>query len=330
MKVIDMHCDTIGEIYRRRCSGENIGLASNPLQIDLEKLKAGNYGLQNFGLFTYLKETNRPTEFAMEMLDTFYTEMEANQDKISPVTTWKEIEDNWNHGRLSALLTIEEGAVCRGSLNILRDFYRLGVRMMTLTWNFENELAFPNRVIWEGPMAGTVVPETEKGLTETGIAFVEEMDRIGMILDISHLGDAGIYDVFRYSKKPFVASHSNARAVASHPRNLTDDMIRKLSERGGVMGINFGGIFLRDFPNEDDACSRIDDMIRHIKHIRQVGGIQCIGIGTDFDGVGGAMEIESAAFMQKLAEAMEKAGFTVSEIEDVFYRNVLRVYRERL
>ena len=329
MKVIDMHCDTIGEIYRRRCSGENIGLASNPLQIDLEKLKAGNYGLQNFGLFTYLKETDRPTEFAMEMLDTFYTEMEANQDKISPVTTWKEIEDNWNHGRLSALLTIEEGAVCRGSLNILRDFYRLGVRMMTLTWNFENELAFPNRVIWEGPMAGTVVPETEKGLTETGIAFVEEMDRIGMILDISHLGDAGIYDVFRYSKKPFVASHSNARAVASHPRNLTDDMIRKLSERG-VMGINFGGIFLRDFPNEDDACSRIDDMIRHIKHIRQVGGIQCIGIGTDFDGVGGAMEIESAAFMQKLAEAMEKAGFTVSEIEDVFYRNVLRVYRERL
>lgn len=330
MKVIDMHCDTIGEIYRRRCSGENIGLASNPLQIDLEKLKAGNYGLQNFGLFTYLKETDRPTEFAMEMLDTFYTEMEANQDKISPVTTWKEIEDNWNHGRLSALLTIEEGAVCRGSLNILRDFYRLGVRMMTLTWNFENELAFPNRVIWEGPMAGTVVPETEKGLTETGIAFVEEMDRIGMILDISHLGDAGIYDVFRYSKKPFVASHSNARAVASHPRNLTDDMIRKLSERGGVMEINFGGIFLRDFPNEDDACSRIDDMIRHIKHIRQVGGIQCIGIGTDFDGVGGAMEIESAAFMQKLAEAMEKAGFTVSEIEDVFYRNVLRVYRERL
>ena len=100
MKLIDMHCDTIGEIYRRRCSGENIGLASNPLQIDLEKLKAGNYGLQNFGLFTYLKETDRPTEFAMEMLDTIYTEMEANQDKISPVTTWKEIEDNWNHGRL--------------------------------------------------------------------------------------------------------------------------------------------------------------------------------------------------------------------------------------
>ena len=292
MKVIDMHCDTIGEIYRRRCSGEEIGLASSPLQIDLEKLKAGNYGLQNFGLFTYLKETDRPTEFAMEMLDTFYTEMEANQDKISIVTTWKEIEDNWNHDRLSALLTIEEGAVCRGSLKILRDFYRLGVRMMTLTWNFENELAFPNRVIWEGPMAGTVVPETEKGLTETGIAFVEEMDRIGMILDISHLGDAGIYDVFRYSKKPFVASHSNARAVASHPRNLTDDMIRKLSERGGVMGINFGGVFLRDFSNENDACSRIDDMIRHMKHIRQVGGIQCIGIGTDFDGVGGTMEIE--------------------------------------
>ena len=110
--------------------------------------------------------------------------------------------------------------------------------MMTITWNFPNELGFPNGKD-ESVSPARSVPDTEHGLTETGIAFVQEMERIGMIIDISHLNDAGIRDVFRYTKKPFVASHSNARALARHPRNLTDEMIRALAERGGVAGINY-------------------------------------------------------------------------------------------
>ncbi len=330
MKVADMHCDTIAELYQRRKQGKEEKLASNGLHLDLDKMEAGDYGLQNFALFVHLAGTDRPFEQAMEMADLFYQEMEANKDRIRAVSTWADIEKNWREGRISALLTVEEGGVCLGKLELLRDFYRLGVRMMTLTWNFENELGFPNRIIWEGPEAGRVEPDTEHGLTERGVAFLGEMERLGMIIDISHLNDAGIQDVFRHTRKPFVASHSNARAVASHPRNLTDEMIRRLAERGGVMGINFCGAFLRDWDREEDEVSLIDDMIRHMKHIRNVGGIECIGLGSDFDGIGGKLELENGSALPRLAEAMEKAGFTASEIESAFYRNVLNLYREIL
>ena len=156
---------------------------------------------------------------------------------------------------MSALLTIEEGGVCQGELGFLRNFYRLGVRMMTLTWNYPNELAFPNKREMQENGCSRLVADTENGLTETGVRFVREMERLGMIIDISHLNDAGIWDVFRHTKKPFVASHSNARAVASHARNLTDEMIRALAERGGVVGINYYSCFLHDFAEGESAVS---------------------------------------------------------------------------
>ena len=330
MKAADMHCDTISAIYQIRKAGGDASLAANSLHIDLEKMEAGDYGLQNFALFVCLKDQERPFEQAMEMADLFYQEMEKNRDRIRPVTSWKEIQENWKAGRMSALLTIEEGEVCLGRLELLRDFYRLGVRMMTLTWNYPNRLAWPNRVIWEGPEAGRVLPDTDHGLREPGIAFLEELARLGMIQDITHLNDRGIEEVFAHTKKPFVASHSNARAVASHPRNLTDEMIRRLADRGGVMGINFCAAFLRDWDREEDEISRIDDMVCHIRHIKKVGGIGCIGLGSDFDGIGGRMELPSAAALPRLAQAMEKAGFSISEIEAVFYKNVLRLYQDCL
>lgn len=331
MKVVDMHCDTIAEIYQAKKEGKDSSLLENNLMLDLKKMEAGDYGLQNFGLFTHLeREKEAPFEYAMELLDTFYTEMEAHQDKIGIVKSYKEIEENWKKGKMSALLTIEEGGVCRGKLALLRDFYRLGVRMMTLTWNFPNELGYPNGK--KKLPDGSVIPvaDTVNGLTETGIAFVEEMEHLGMIIDISHLNDAGIWDVFRYTKKPFVASHSNARSIASHPRNLTDEMIRALAQRGGVMGINYFREFLHDFKEGEEKVSRISYMIEHMKHIRKVGGIDCIGLGSDFDGIYGELEMKDGSMLPMLADAMEKAGFTASEIEAVFYKNVLRVYKEIL
>ena len=201
--------------------------------------------------------------------------------------------------------------------------------MMTLTWNHKNELASPNR-IWQEHGEAFFEPDTEHGLTEKGIEFVNEMEALGIIVDISHLSDAGIEDVFRYTKKPFVASHSNARTVASNPRNLTDDMIRRLSERGGVAGLNYCAAFLYDWKKGDTVLSRVEHMIAHIKHMKQVGGIQCIGLGSDFDGIGGELEMKSPEDLPILEAAMKKAGFTESEIEAVFYKNVLRVYEEIL
>ena len=226
MKVVDMHCDTIAEIYKDHERGGRQSILENRLMLDLRKMQAGDYGLQNFALYVNLEQAKgSPFEFCMELLDTFYQEMEAHEDIIGIVRTYDDIRRNWEQGRMSALLTVEEGGTCQGKTAFLRDLYRLGVRMMTLTWNFPNELAFPNARIEDADGTFRMAPDTEHGLTDTGIAFVEEMERLGMIIDISHLNDAGIWDVFRYTSKPFVASHSNARAMASHPRNLTDDMI---------------------------------------------------------------------------------------------------------
>ena len=322
MKVVDMHCDTILELYKARERGEEISLLDNDLHIDLKKMEAGDYFLQNFALFVDLKGTEDPFLTCVRMADLFYQVMEENRDRISPVTTWAEIERNWKEGRMSALLTLEEGEVCQGDPALLRTLYRLGARMMTFTWNYENSLAWPGR---EGGL-----PETEKGLKERGFEILEEMEALGMIVDVAHLSDAGIWDVLRTAKKPFVASHSNARRLASHARNLTDEMIRARAEKGGVIGINYYCNFLEDIPEGGRQISRISRMVEHMKHIRQVGGAGCIGLGSDFDGIYGEVEIGNSAGLPRLAEAMESAGFTAGEVEAVFHGNVLRLYREVL
>ncbi|MCD8222232.1 MAG: dipeptidase [Clostridiales bacterium] len=335
MKIVDMHCDTISEIYHRHREGRDCSLLKNDLHIDLERMEKGDYLLQNFALFTRLRDTDRPFEYAMKLADTFFTEMEPLKTRIGVVTDWAGIEKNRELGRISALLTVEEGGVCQGNLEFLRIFYHLGVRMMTLTWNFPNELGYPNLQIPdpdhpEGKPRMAV--DTEHGLTEKGIDFVRAMEEMGMIIDISHLNDAGIWDVFRYTRKPFVASHSNARALAGHPRNLTDEMIRALANRGGVAGINFSAAFLKN--QEADGriptYSRMTDMVRHMKHMKQVGGMDCIGLGSDFDGISSTLEMGGCEGMPLLADEMSRQGFTDGEIEKVFSQNVLRVYRELL
>ncbi len=333
MKVVDMHCDTIAELFYDHCKNGCASISENRLHIDLKKMKKGDYLLQNFALFVHLGRTEHPFEYAMQLADTFFTEMEAHKDEIGIVRCWKDIEENRKAGRMSALLTLEEGGICQGELAHLRNFYRLGARMMTLTWNFENELGFPNRMVQglNAERPPKCVPDTEHGLTEKGIAFVQEMERLGMIIDISHLNDAGVWDVFRYTKKPFVASHSNARALASHPRNLTDEMIRALAERGGVAGINFCASFLRDEENgREPKHSYCRDMVRHMEHMKKIGGIECIGLGTDFDGIGSIVEMGDCSGMQMLADEMSAHGFTTGEIESVFSGNVLRLYQELL
>ena len=329
MKAADMHCDTIYEIYEARKRGEDLCLRRNTLHLDLEKMKKGDYGLQNFAVYVHLRRTEDPFRCAMEMIDTFYQEMEDNRDLISPVRSYEDIQKNWEEGRMSAMLTMEEGGVCLGDARLLRNFYRLGVRMMTLTWNFPNELGYPNRIVTEGPGKGCF-PDTEHGLTDRGIEFLEEMERLGMIIDISHLNDAGIRDVFAHTKKPFVASHSNARALAGHPRNLTDDMIRCLGERGGAAGINYCADFLHDWKAGEQKKSCAVHMAAHMKHMKNVGGIGCVALGSDFDGFSGEVELKDGSGLPLLEEEMKKQGFLPSEIEAVFHGNVLRVYKEIL
>lgn len=366
IKVADMHCDTISMIQYKRNRGEAAVLRKNDMHIDLEKLRRGGYMLQTFAIFTDLEE-NDPLETALEQADIFYQEMEANQDLILPVTTMAEAERNMAGGKLSALLSLEGGDACRGNVSILRDFYRLGVRMLTLTWNNENELARPQtprggqrraglgkarssmrealQKNFSGGLGIGAERYRERGLKEAGFAFLAEMERLGMIIDVSHLSDDGFYDVLEHTSRPFVASHSNARALAVHPRNLTDSMLRSLADRGGVAGANFYNRFLA-VPvsgNNDASVSKAsmcrdaypetttnEAIICQIRHMTNVAGMGSVGLGTDFDGFECPMEMENCSMMWKLAEDMERAGFTNGEIEGIFYKNVARVYREIL
>ena len=327
MKTVDLHCDTLSEIRRRRKNGEEISFGKNDLHIDLEKLQQGNYLLQCFAIYVNLKKEENPLAAALEQADLFREIMAEYSSEIGQVKTWTDLERNRSEGRISALLTLEEGGCCAGSLPVLRILYSLGVRIMTLTWNYENELAWPNIVPDTLSGGMTCGPQQEHGLKEKGFAFLEEMERLGILIDVSHLSDAGFFDVLDHTKKPFIASHSNARAMCGHVRNLTDEMIRALADRGGVMGLNYFGAFLD--PSEK-ARSSVERIAQHASYIRKVGGIECLALGSDFDGISGELEMKNASFLPMLEEELRKQHFTEDEIDLVFRDNALRVLKGSL
>lgn len=329
MKIADMHCDTISEIYKLQKKGRPVGLKSSHLQVDTEKMIKSGYILQNFAAYVNLAEIKNPFAYCNELIDCFYQEMEVLGDTIRVVRNYSDIEENLKAGKISAMLTIEEGGVCLGNLSLLRNFYRLGVRMMTLTWNYRNELAYPN-LSREGISKGKAAAEERNGLTETGVLFVQEMERLGMIIDVSHLGDAGFWDVIKYTSKPFAASHSNCRTICPHPRNLTDEMLEALSHRGGVAGLNYYHAFVRETPQNKSPLSRVADLAAHARHMADVGGIECIGLGSDYDGIDDNVEMKSCGEMELLFEGLKEAGFHESEIDCIFYKNVLRLYKDLL
>ena len=157
-----------------------------------------------------------------------------------------------------------------------------------------------------------------------------EMERLHMILDVAHLSDAGIRDVLRVAKRPFAASHSNCRALAPHCRNLTDEMIRVMAEKGGLVGLNYCSGFLDDQPRPELCRSTTALMARHAAHFKQVGGIEIIGLGSDFDGIGGKLEMGDCSKLPLLADALRKEGFTEDEVEQIFFRNAQRFFEENL
>ena len=326
MKIIDMHCDTVNRMYYGRQKGNNISLYDNNLSVDFKRMQTGDYLMQFFACFVNMWETSTPQADAMGMIKMFCDEIVKHNDMIGHVHSYEELLHNMSKGKMSALLTIEEGGVLGGNMDMLHRVYEEGVRLITLTWNYENELGYPNRVDMQ---TGTAVPETERGLKNTGIEFVKEMEDLGIIVDVSHLGDAGFYDVAANTRKPFAASHSNARAVASHVRNLKDDMIKTIGERGGVIGLNFCPAFLKDGKPEN-IVSRIEDMVRHIMYIRNVGGIDVCALGSDFDGISGELEINACDKMDMLFESLVGLGLPYDEIDKIASGNILRFLRDVL
>ena len=347
MNVWDLHCDTLSELMYAQNEGREISFENNTLQIDLERMKKGEYLLQCFACFVNLdRYRDNPLRPCMEMIDIFYRLLEQYPDDLYQVRTAGDIKKLHLSGKIGAMLTIEEGAVCLDDPGVLRNLYRLGVRMMTLTWNHENGLASPNSVPGSAAAVWPCAPVTDKGLTPRGIEFVEEMERLHMIIDVSHLSDAGFWDVAEHAKRPFAASHSNARSICPHVRNLTDEMIRVIGERGGLIGLNYCPSFVDprvtqlNLPQQTGECgsadlsgqirSKIADMIIHVRHLIDVGGEDIVALGSDFDGIEGDLEIAGPQDMPRLAQAMEDAGISRRQIEKIFWRNAERFFTENL
>ena len=308
MKLIDLHCDTI-----LRCvdSKGEIKLRENDLCIDVKKLKKAGSLAQFFAMYVDFEKDVEHLDRCLDMIDNFYNEIEENSDDIAFAGSIADMERNSSQGKISAFLAIEEGGVLEGKLQNLRNLYRLGVRLITLTWNFPNCIGYPN-FEWK---------HQNEGLTPFGEEVVAEMNRLGIIIDVAHLSDKGFYDVARLSEKPFVASHSNARAVEGHSRNLTDEMLKLLAEKGGVTGLNLEPIFL-------GGGGTLEMMVKQISHMRKVAGIDVVAIGTDFDGTSPLTVIKDISYMELLFDALSKAGFTAEELDKVSYRNAERVVRE--
>ena len=222
------------------------------------------------------------------------------------------------------MLTLEEGEICLGDIKKLEEFYSYGARMMALAWNYNNSLTTCNTKC-DSPQPRNY-HGNRVGLTETGIEFVERMEELGMIPDVSHMSDEGIEDMLQIAKKPFVASHSNARSLCPHQRNLTDDFLKRMGEKGCVIGANFFSRFLR----ENAEFTKTEWIADHILYMVNVAGIESVGLGSDFDGIGCGLELENCSNMQTLAESLKKRGMSEKQVECVFYKNVLRLYKELL
>lgn len=360
MKVIDMHCDTIYKLLCLKEQGTPQALRENQRQLDLIRMRKSHYLVQNFAMFVELDCDGDPWERVGKLYQHYQEELAKNTDMLAPVLRYEDIAANEAAGKLSSMLTVEEGAVCKGEIEKLHQLYEMGVRMITLTWNFPNEIGYPNfnrelgkkaeearealkkaapdteeyRQCYQAAQAAfeafNRTPEVKRGLTEKGREMVAEMEKLGIIPDVSHLSDAGFYDVLAVTKKPFVASHSDARTVCPCVRNMTDDMIRKLAERGGVMGLNYCADFLEEKPVGVKNQGTIAAVARHAKHIAKVGGIEVMGLGSDFDGISAYPEIPGVQAMEALWDGLAKAGFKESELDKIFYQNVLRVYRDTL
>lgn len=307
---VDAHTDVLHQVARglRRFEAR-----SSEGHVDLPRLREGGIDVQVFALWVEPEyKPDRSLARVLHLIDAFHGVLEACGGALVLCTTVAEIEAAVAAGRLAAVLSAEGGEPVGRDLALLRVLHRLGVRAMGLVWNERNAI-------------GDGVGESRAGggLTEFGVAVVQEMDRLGMVVDVSHLNERGFWDVLEVSSRPVIASHSNARALCDHPRNLWDHQLRALAAKGGVVGINF---YARFVDPERATLGRVAD---HIDHIAGLLGPEHVGLGSDFDGIEQTPEgLEDATRFPALAEELLRRGYREDDVRKILGGNFLRVFRQ--
>jgi membrane dipeptidase len=321
--VIDTHCDTLkcllpvftepkDSMWEDR-TNIGLGVKSTLGHVDIPRLQEGGITCQVFAISSERSRTpSHPLRTALEMVDRFHSECSRNSTSIIPVTGYEGIMKAKEKGRVAAMLSIEGADVLEGRVEMLSVFHRLGVRMVGLVHSLRNQLA-----------DGVSDRRTKGKLSQLGVEAVEEMNRLGIIVDASHLNDEGFWDVIDLSKTPIIASHSNSRAICDHPRNLKDDMIKALAENGGVMGMNFAPSFV----NKDTAT--LSGLVNHIDHIIELTGADHVGLGSDFDGIPSTPAgLEDVTKIPHITKELMNRGYGEKEIKKILGENHLRLIRE--
>lgn len=309
MLILDAHCDTITTIMKR---GEE--LRKNNCHIDLCRLKEYENYVQFFAAFISPEHAKMGAlKRTLSIIDKLYQEIEINKDDILLCRNYNDIISCCQSGKVAAVLTIEGGEALEGSISSLRILYELGVRAMTLTWNYRNQIA-------DGVLDGA----SGGGLTPFGREVIIEMNRIGMLVDVSHISEPGFWDIMNLSNKPIIASHSNAKRLCGHVRNLTDDQLLALKKNGGVTGINLYPVFLNN-----SGKATLKDALSHIEYILALTGEDTLGFGSDFDGIDSTPEgLEGVQCYSELINEMLRLNYSESLIKKIAGENFMRVIKE--
>lgn len=361
--VIDTHADTT-----QRILDEHYDLAQplNGGHLNFDAAKQGNLGAEFFSIWVEPElYAGQYAHRTLALIDAVYQQAAAHPDRMRMAFSSADIEAAHREHKFAALMGIEGGHSIESDLDLLRDYYRLGVRYMTLTWSNSNGWADSS-----GDIDNPKIAHTPEGLSEFGKDVVYEMNRLGMIVDISHVSDKTFYRTLVLTRAPVIASHSSARALCNAPRNMTDDMLRAVARNGGVVMVNFYSAFLSDDyrkawealgPDRKKAEQAVIDkakhagkqpdyalvhavdleyaakiprppfsiLIDHIDHIAKVAGIDHVGLGSDFDGITSMPEgMNSAADLPKITEALMARGYSATDVRKILGGNFIRVYRE--
>jgi membrane dipeptidase len=319
--LFDGHCDTLISVrdgdraLDERSRPVVDGGVTDSRHIDLPRLQEGGVTAQIFACF--VRQPYLPADAANEALrlvDAFYLALDENPHALLLATTAADVERAKAEGKVAGVLSLEGAEALEGDLAVLRTFHRLGVRALGLTWNWRNQAA-----------DGLGEVRTGGGLTEFGAALVKEANRLGVILDISHLAPAGVRDLLALSEAPVVASHANARALCDHPRNLTDEQLEGIAATGGLVAVTYVPNFLA----EDGHSARLEHVLDHIDHIVGTVGVDHVGLGSDFDGFGGVLPgLEDVSKMPALTAGLVARGYADQEVRKILGENYLRVFRQ--
>jgi membrane dipeptidase len=338
--LVDGHNHMMMEIYQRRYAGEKAVFANYYAPLARAagvKVILTNVGGDNFGL---TDNTDLLLVGALSIMDMLWEEAEESKDALAICRSGQEIDAALAAGKIAVLLTLEgarplEGRPHRPGPAILRNLYRLGLRGLQLVDNGRNRLC-----------DGKGESRTRGGLSHFGVMVVKEMNRLGMLIDLAHIAEPGFWDVMETSEAPVIDSHSNAFAVCAHPRNLKDEQIKAIAEKGGVVGVTFNGAMT----NKESESPTIADLARHVEHMVDLAGIDHVGIGADLIAPHPGPPTESPGWLEGvyygvtvnkyvggvkdlrgiplLTEALLKKGYQEDDLKKILGGNLLRVYRQ--